>query len=458
MGFIESILKEDIVIGSASVPSLLAILAFILLIVWLMVFCIYLWKHHSRLSIKYHPQGEKKPVVITSAKKIKPLRDREDLKHYLGKLDTLMIKSKGQNPKKFIDEFYHMVREFAIELLGIGYTFSDDELIAILSTNARNLARFYWHVLEIRKHREALSAEKFEGLLSHFFSVVDFHTKKHTTTMGNLFTRFKNIFQRELSEEENKIENLLKEEKRAFEANLVSVKSTYRKILGLYAKLPYEEKLKLFPELLKFSHSVNDAMVDTVYGAKAKEDLTFFPRELIRLRDIRKVSMFGKISTLLVPKKEKPILAKEEQEIVEALKPKVEPEKMVKLGKPTPAPKPTPAEETTLNELNKVLVTKVKIKKIDHITRIYRLIKRSRNLFRKNKLNEAKATYESIKNNFVMLSEEDKRHVYPALRSLYNDLVKGLPPKVSKKEIKEDLEAEELRLRILLKKAAGMRL
>ena len=528
MAFKEFI-NKDVIIGSASIPGILIVLAFILFLIWMMILAIYFYSKHARFSRRLD-----KPVNVQPLKKLKPLKERVDLRHYLGKIDTLALKAEDQNPRKYVDELYHLVREFTIELLGIGHTYSDDELITILSGNSKDLARFYWHILEMRRHVDTLTNEKMETLMSHFFTLVNAHTKKKPSNIifiKGFFDKAKGLFRKELSEEENKIEELLTKERRIFETNLIEVKGTYKKIITLYSKLPYDEKQKMYPDLLEFSHKLSDSLTSSVYGAKAKEELAFFPIELVKIRDINPQGIMSKVSRFL---KEEPKLSSHEQEIMQALQPKLKPSKPLpapkpaKEGKPLLPPKPLPLTKETKEEqrliealkkldahpvkmpqghkqpepvrnkeeqrLRNVLkeleeenkkpltpvkakpvvnilpskplpapmpskqliaiqeLTKIRIKKIDHITRIYRLIEKSRKQWMKRQLKQAKATYETIKHNFVLLDEEEKKEVYPAINNLYNDLIRSVPRNIPKKSIKEDFDAEENRLRMLMQK------
>src|SRR3989338_2609149 len=293
MAFKEFI-NKDVIIGSASIPGILIVLAFILFLIWMMILAIYFYSKHARFSRRLD-----KPVNVQPLKKLKPLKERVDLRHYLGKIDTLALKAEDQNPRKYVDELYHLVREFTIELLGIGHTYSDDELITILSGNSKDLARFYWHILEMRRHVDTLTNEKMETLMSHFFTLVNAHTKKKPSNIifiKGFFDKAKGLFRKELSEEENKIEELLTKERRIFETNLIEVKGTYKKIIALYSKLPYDEKQKMYPDLLEFSHKLSDSLTSSVYGAKAKEELAFFPIELVKIRDINPQGIMSKVS------------------------------------------------------------------------------------------------------------------------------------------------------------------
>ena len=174
---LEQIFPKELVIGSATIPGPIVFLASLLLIVWFIVFIAYIYKHYKRLAMLTQSLSGVKPPM-GDMKKIKPIMYRNELRHYLGRIDTLMLKSKYQSPAMYLDELYHLVREFSIELLGIGHTYSDDELITIMSGHARELARLYWHITELRRHKSTVSKERFDSLLSQLFSAISFHTKK----------------------------------------------------------------------------------------------------------------------------------------------------------------------------------------------------------------------------------------------------------------------------------------
>src|SRR3989338_5597252 len=157
-------------------------------------------------------------------------------------------------------------------------------------------------------------------------------------------------------------------------------------------------------------------------------------------------------------KQPEPVRNKEEQRLRNVLKEleeenkkpltpvKAKPVVNILPSKPLPAPMPS-KQLIAIQEL-----TKIRIKKIDHITIIYRLIEKSRKQWMKRQLKQAKATYETIKHNFVLLDEEEKKEVYPAINNLYNDLIRSVPRNIPKKSIKEDFDAEENRLRMLMQK------
>lgn len=555
MAILETLLENDIVLGSSTLPLLLGVIALLIFSAWLIVFVFFIYKYYLRMFIRF-TASHKKQLELGAYKKTKALVGRHDLKPYLGRIDTLTLKSKGQSPDKYMDELYHLVREFCIELLGIGHTYSDDELIALLTDDARDLARFHWHIVELKSHRGIVSKEKFESLLSTFFVIVSTHTKEKPGLAAfsrNILSRFIKVFEnKKLSAEESQIEQLLFREKQVFEYNLLSVKDACTKILDSYSKLPHDERVSLYPELISFYHTAIDNLSSSVYGSKAKTELKFFPNELVRIRNSGKESIVNKLSKYFGP--EMPAVSREAIDLKKTLQPalpakfKEEPRpvkiprapkplpqpkplpapkplpipkegpKPVHVSKPMPAPKPVfnePEEDpeivrlrNAINELepglikmpkNQVIqkpkplpipkplpapeplpalsipkapkpVQKVvekpegkaekrlnelmasRMRKIDYVSRIHELVAKARKLIVDKKIRAAKSAYETIKNNFLLLNDGEKRIVYPAVSGLYADLLKAMHehPKDIKVDLKTDLENQEQKLKMLL--------
>ncbi len=485
------IFQKELVLGSTPIPGVIVFIASLLLLVWLAVIVIYLYRHYLRIALLAQNFGKKQP--LSEMRIVKPMMHRQDLRHYLGKVDTLMLKAKGQSPKVYLDELYHLAREFIIELLGIGHTYSDDELVTILSGHARGLARLYWHILELRRHQPTITRERFDSLLGGLSSSISIHTKKKATAISkakNYFMALKEMLygKSELSPSEHKIETLLTHEKASFDSNLRSVKGACSKILDSYRALPQPERMIMYPELVDFYHKANDSLSLSLYGSRAMEELKFFPRELARLRDFKpsgesfsaKLSsyMFGsgpqqdelsKIKRAVKPFGKLPVPRPEvyagDTEILQmqekirelSLKPK---ETVPMPEEPVPLPPvavPVQKSSEAVQHISELMSKAVKIKRIGYITRIYELVEKSRKDLMRRRLNAAKASYESIKHNFVLLNEYEKKEVYPAITSLHNDLVKGVPPKVSRKlDLKPGLEEQERRLRSLISRNVSL--
>ncbi len=128
-----------------------------------------------------------------------------------------------------------------------------------------------------------------------------------------------NIFERIIAEDRKLFENirhyieflktesrkkeiveLLHTERKMFNDEIRSLKKAYNRILAMYVQLSPAERTDLYPQLLEFYHTVNNAIFSSVYGEKSKEQLKYFEHELRKIKDLpRKHSFFYQLKKMM---------------------------------------------------------------------------------------------------------------------------------------------------------------